>query len=467
MAKDRGEPTLSSTAQVNVFVTISNNAAPKFTLSEYTVDLVENKAIRTNVIAVVAKSQSSVVYKIIEGNDLDRFDMNPNSGVIFTNTVLDYEEYNFYNLTISATNIVGASTVASVLVHIVDENDNAPKFLKAKYFGNISESALPNMIVMSTDGTALVVKAEDEDSNSNSLLTYEIVDTNILKYFTIDSNTGAIWTVAPVDHEEYSELEFRVQVHDNGRPRLQAEEAAIVHINIEDVNDCAPMFSKSSYNTTVVLPTYKDVAVIQLSATDPDIVSLDSLQYLIYSGNEDGKFEINSKDGTIYVHDESDMEDSYIFDVYVNDGLFDASTRVYINVTRSVQSGLMFSKDIYEVDVLENNTDVMKLVVIQPVGESFNKHLKYKLLNGLELFVIGETSGVLRTKGIALDSETQDEFYLVVQVTDLIDPACIAHVVIHLEVKDVNDNKPIFVNQPYYSVVSLEARPGDSVKQVS
>ncbi|KAL5013005.1 hypothetical protein ScPMuIL_011556 [Solemya velum] len=368
MAKDRGEPPLTSMAQVNIFVTISNNAAPKFTLLEYTVDLVENKAVGTNVIAVVAKSQSSVVYKIIDGNEQDKFDMNPNSGVIFTNSIFDFEESVFYNLTISATNIVGASSLACVLVHIVDENDNAPKFLKAKYFGNISESALPDMIIMSTEGTALVVKAEDDDSGLNSQLTYEIVDNSILKYFSIDPNTGAIWTVSPVDREQFSEVEFRVQVHDNGRPRLQAQEAAIVHIYIEDVNDCAPEFSKSTYNTTVVLPTYKDVAVIELVATDPDVVSTDSLAYIIYSGNEEGKFEINSKDGTIYVQDESDMADNYILDVYVNDGKFETSARVFINVTRSLHSGLTFSKESYEVSVLENKTEIMKLAVIQLLG---------------------------------------------------------------------------------------------------
>ena len=55
-----------------------------------------------------------------------------------------------------------------------------------------------------------------------------------------------------------------------GRPRLTAQAAARVVIYVTDVNDSPPMFPKKVFNQTLLLPTYKDVLVVNLNATDRD-----------------------------------------------------------------------------------------------------------------------------------------------------------------------------------------------------
>lgn len=42
-----------------------------------------------------------------------------------------------------------------------------------------------------------------------------------------------------------------------------------------------------------------------------------------------------------------------------------------------------------------------------------------------------------------------------------------AHVQVRVVVTDKNDNAPIFVNTPYYGVISVEAKRGDVVFRVS
>lgn len=84
-----------------------------------------------------------------------------------------------------------------------------------------------------------------------------------------------------------------------GKPRLSSETTANVEIVVTDVNDCAPMFTQKEYNVTLLIPTYKNVAVIQVNATDQDSSETTTLRYDIIEGNNDGVFGIDSTTGII------------------------------------------------------------------------------------------------------------------------------------------------------------------------
>ncbi|KAG0414954.1 hypothetical protein HPB47_007882, partial [Ixodes persulcatus] len=82
-------------------------------------------------------------------------------------------------------------------------------------------------------------------------------------------------------------------------------------------------------------------------------------------------------------------------------------------------------------------------------------------------FEIGPTSGVVRTVGRPFDRELVGAYRLVVEArSEAGGPHNAAHAVLDVGVLDVNDNAPIFVNLPYYSVVPVEAKAGDLVRKV-
>jgi protocadherin Fat 1/2/3 len=62
-----------------------------------------------------------------------------------------------------------------------------------------------------------------------------------------------------------SSIDFHVRVTDLGKPRLSSETLAKVHIDILDINDCAPVFSQPEYNISVLIPTYTNIAVAQVN----------------------------------------------------------------------------------------------------------------------------------------------------------------------------------------------------------
>ncbi|KAK3597674.1 hypothetical protein CHS0354_040047 [Potamilus streckersoni] len=465
MAADKGQVPLSSTARAKISVTVSNNAPPKFLSSEYMAEVPENQPIGTNIISLSAECQSSVVYSIIHGSEGNHFAINPNSGVVHSSVVIDYEKMQFYNLTISATSIIHASTYTTLLIHVIDENDNAPNFSQSLYVGNISETAKPGTVVLTANKTALVVKAVDLDSGQNALLKYEIRDEHAKKFVTIDPSTGAIRTVGEFDHEVFHILEFTVEVCDMGKPQLRGLNPAKVVIHINDVNDTPPKFSKSEYSAIVLIPTYQDVVITQVSATDPDSGINTILKYSIKSGNEDGKFCIKQDTGEVFVQSEISAVRDYHLVLEVTDGLFRSQSILNISVQQSIDSGITFSKYIYKVSAKENDAEVRTLEVIQVSGRALNEQYTFRLLNGQEKFIIGRTSGVLKTTGKPLDREQLSLYRLVVEVTG--ETGKKAHAIVEVIVEDENDNAPMFINQPYHAVALKDLHLGGTVKQVS
>uniref|UniRef100_A0A8C9QC51 FAT atypical cadherin 1 n=1 Tax=Spermophilus dauricus TaxID=99837 RepID=A0A8C9QC51_SPEDA len=466
-ATDKGSPPMSEMTSVHIFVTIADSAAPKFTSKEYSVEISEITSIGSFVGLVTAHSQSSVIYEIKDGNIGDAFDINPHSGSIITQKALDFETLPIYTLTVQGTNMAGLSTNTTVLVHLLDENDNSPVFMQTEYSGLISESASLNSVVLTDTNIPLVIRATDADKESNSLLVYHIVEPSVHKYFAVDSSTGAIHTVQSLDYEETSVFHFTVQVYDMGTPRLFAEYAANVTIHVIDINDCPPVFSKSLYEASVLLPTYKGVKVTTVNATDADSSAFSQLIYSITEGNIGDKFLMDYKTGTITVQNTTQLRSRYELTIRASDGRFASFTSVKINVRESKESQLKFTQDFYSAVVKENSTEAKTLAVITAIGNPINEPLFYHILNPDRRFKISRTSGVLSTTGIPFDREQQEAFDVVVEVTEEHKPSAVAHVVVKVTVEDQNDNAPVFVNLPYYAVVKVDTEVGHVIRYVT
>ena len=466
-ASDGGSPSLTSNAHVHITVTMADNAPPRFEHDEYTTEIEENKAAGEFVAVISAISKSSVIYEIIQGDNQKRFRVNPNSGVVSTTKVLDYEETSYFNLTVQATNMVEAKALCTLLVHIIDQNDNRPVFTQEQYVGNVSEAAMPGSVILQNDNAPLVVKATDADTNHNSLLVYRIIERSAKEMFTIDTNTGAIRTKADLDHEVSPNHTFTVQVNDLGKPQQSAEVTAKVVINIEDINDSPPEFVEPMYEARLLLPTYKGIAVVTVRAHDKDSGVNSKLIYSISAGDEEHFFQIDSNTGTITVHNPKGLRHSYELTISVSDGTFESIGMVKIAVDETEAAGLRFSKVIFQAEISENRTGVEEVTVLTAVGHALNEHLIFAILNPTSMFQVGSTSGVVQTMGLPFDRETQENYTLVVEVSDQRDPPRVAHTLLSVHIKDENDNAPMFINQPYYAVASIEAQRGEVVKQVT
>ncbi|XP_052793607.1 protocadherin Fat 1-like isoform X3 [Mya arenaria] len=466
MATDQGDTPLSASTKVTITVTISDNAPPRFEETQYMAELLENQPVFTNVFTISAICRSSLIYTIIGGNDRNIFSVNPNSGVVFTKKQVDFETDHSFNLTIKATSVIHSSAMTHLLIHVIDENDNVPEFLQHEYVGNVTELAEPGTIVLDQYGEPLVIRATDKDSDLNALLIYEIRDEYAKKFITIDHNTGAIRTVAELDREAVEKIELSVEVWDMGKPQHRTRLPARVTIYVDDVNDTPPKFSTDSYTAHVFLPTFSDVIVVQTIATDDDYNS--KLRYRITEGNSDKRFRIDKNLGAIYIDNAKNMEDSYKLNVQVSDGVFTALSTVDITVAHPEYSPFTFTRAVYEASVMENILSEETLIVIMVADRALNQQYSFSLLNGKGMFEVGLTSGVLTTTGVVFDREEIALYNLIVEVhrqTPFSEER--AHAVVKVTVEDENDNAPMFVQQPYHSVLVYDAPLGHIVKQVT
>ncbi|XP_063848744.1 fat-like cadherin-related tumor suppressor homolog isoform X3 [Scylla paramamosain] len=465
---DNGSPPKHSHVNVNIHVKIANSAPPRF-LKRVTVFEVSEAAHVGDYLGVLeAESRLGVVFSFIGDSRRNPFVINPASGMVSLEHPVDFEETQSYNFTVLASSMNNQEATAQLIINIRDENDNPPFFTQSFYSGHISEAAAINSVVLMEDNRPLVISARDRDSDQNANLVFTILEEEARMYFTIDSSTGAIRTVAPLDHEVISQVSFGVSVHDNGQPRLSAPTTATVVITITDINDVPPRFLLQEYNATLLKPTQRDVSVVQLNATDLDFDGKVSLEYEIADGNQDGKFKINPRTGLLTVNDSRNLARHYQLKVTVSDGQFASSVPVNVEVEPIPHTGLRFSKDKYFVNVQENNTRMDTVAMVHVLGSYLNEHLYFRILNPTDMFIIGDTSGVIETTGKPFDREAQDNYLLIVEARSMAHsvPARVAHVQVHVVVTDKNDNAPIFVNTPYYGVISVDAKQGEVVFRV-
>lgn len=106
-----------------------------------------------------------------------------------------------------------------------------------------------------------------------------------------------IYTTDILDRETKDSYWLTVYATDRGVvPQFATIE---VFIQVEDVNDNAPLTSEAMYQCTVHENSPDGVSVVQIQAQDPDDTALssDKLSYQIISGNPQNLFTINTDTG--------------------------------------------------------------------------------------------------------------------------------------------------------------------------
>ncbi|XP_067899138.1 protocadherin Fat 1 [Heterodontus francisci] len=466
-AQDQGYPQLSTLVSVDIIVMVSDNSPPKFLMKEYYKEISESTNIGSSVVMITAISQSAVTYEIKDGNIDDAFHINSYSGVISVHKVLDFEKNSSYKLKIQGTNMAGLYSSRMVFIDIIDENDNPPVFIQSQYIGRINENSPINSIVLDDRNAPLVIQATDRDKDANGMLVYQIMESDILKYFAIDSNMGTLSTAAVIDHETISIFHLTVQVHDRGEPGLFAAEVASVTIMVTDINDCPPRFEKDLYESTLLIPAHKGTEVLTVKAADADSDSFSKIMYSIIEGNNKETFTIDSSTGLISVKDTANLKDHFELTVRASDGMYKSTAVVKIKVFSLKESGLTFAQSLQSFSLLENTTLAETLGIVKASGNLLNEPVFYSILNPDEKFRISYTSGAFQTTGVACDREEQEEYVFVVEAHDMRNPPRVAHTLVKVFVEDVNDNAPDFVRLPYLATVQDDAEPGDVIYQVT
>lgn len=132
-------------------------------------------------------------YKIIEGNMDNSFGIFPD-GYMYVKKTLDREEHDYYSLTVmcSDNGTPPRSSTVPVIIHVIDENDNAPQFTNSTFTFSIAENE-------PIDSFVGKLTAIDLDIGRNAELIYTLASTQ--NDFIVDPRNGFIKTAKEFDRE--------------------------------------------------------------------------------------------------------------------------------------------------------------------------------------------------------------------------------------------------------------------------
>uniref|UniRef100_UPI0037E70EB4 protocadherin alpha-3-like n=1 Tax=Semicossyphus pulcher TaxID=241346 RepID=UPI0037E70EB4 len=341
-AIDGGKPPRSGNMTIIVNVLDVNDNNPIFTQESYTVHLKENSPLGTTVILVNATDldegpNGEVVYSF--GNDVDararsRFDLNSVTGVITVAGEIDFEECSRYEIDVQASDkaIHPLSTDKSVVIHIVDVNDNAPEIEVTSFSHAIPEDSKPGT-------TVALISVKDLDSGLNGkVICYLSQDLPFTLTPSLQSSMYSLVTKVLLDREQQAQYDVTIIGKDAGEPSLSSDKT--IQIDLSDVNDNSPVFSQNPYTFYITENNNPGASILSVTARDDDEGSNSLISYHIlrYRGGEHSLasfLNVNSENGHITALKSFDFETvkTFQFQVVATDsGTPSLSSNVTVNV---------------------------------------------------------------------------------------------------------------------------------------
>ncbi|XP_063784671.1 protocadherin gamma-B5-like isoform X40 [Pseudophryne corroboree] len=234
-ARDGGSPSLSVVKTIKLVVSDVNDNPPAFEKTNYIVYIEENNLPGTSVYGILAsdhdyEENAKITYSIFTNNSENTtvssyISINSMTGVLYAQRSFDYEQLREFQFQVMAKDSGSPplSSNVTVMICIIDKNDNAPKILYPS--PDTEGSALFEFIPHSAEKGYLVTKviAVDADSGHNAWLSYHLLQaTDSLSFFNIDGRTGEIRVGRKLQNMDSSRQKIVLMVKDNGNPSLSS-----------------------------------------------------------------------------------------------------------------------------------------------------------------------------------------------------------------------------------------------------
>ncbi|XP_013391551.1 cadherin-23 isoform X1 [Lingula anatina] len=480
-ATDWGSPPLSAMVQVDIEVVDENDNDPVFVNKSYTAEIYENATTGDTVLQVNATDldkpgdpNSIIIYRI-ESGGMDKFRIEPNSGKIKVEKGARFnrETLDVYNLTVLALDrgTPQRSASCSAIVHILDVNDELPRFPMPEARAEVSENASIGHIVYTYNAS---------DPDQNSYLRYSLLESsNYQSWFGIHSNNGSVYVNNTLNRENQSDVSLTVRVEDQNafHPRPQNDTATLV-ITLLDYNDNPPEFIESppANFTKTISPTVQYMYTVQVneSATTGQqgsrVVTLkakdaDQGQRVNFSiVNNTDKFEVNPLTGDVTLKVPLDREQrpeerfqAIAVDIpSSNTGPPRTSTATVVVIVMDTNDNdpVWVDNMPTSASVPENatvNTPVLT-VNATDLDDGDYGNVTYIIKSGdKDKFRIDLITGVITVAG-RLDRENKSTFSLNIEARDNLDrtPSRKIQKQITVHITDINDESPKFSQKSYF-----------------
>jgi len=250
------------------------------------------------------------------------------------------------------------SSSVSVRVEVLDVNDNAPRWPDDPVVVTVAEDAAVGSVIYN-------FTASDADADANAELRYTVVQRHPRQNrgheaaFSLDSLTGMLTLVEPLDYETTREYVIIVRATDqavNVTERLYADVTA--RVVVQDANDNGPKIVSPTFRRMYADGSARpgdwlcDVVAVDLDAGDNG-----RTVYTITGGNEQGTFGIGYDTGALILARVPDTSRKHSLNVTVADRGTPARyayTTLEVAFTTSAEQSVQFAQKLYSANVSED-----------------------------------------------------------------------------------------------------------------
>ncbi|KPP75659.1 protocadherin-8-like [Scleropages formosus] len=294
-AMDGGRPPKTGSMAVHIKVLDFNDNSPTFEHSSLKVELNEDAPLGFLLLKVHAFDpddgiNGEVVYGFVEesSNEVKHlFHIDPFSGSVTLNAIVDYETKRSYELNIQAYDL-GMNSVPStckVIVEIVDVNDNAPE-ISIKPMTSMSDGVAYITEAAAEDSFVALISTSDRDSGPNGYVRSSLHGHEHFKLQQAYGDTFMIVTTTALDREKIPEYNLTVVAEDLGSPPFKTIKQYTIRVS--DENDNPPLFSKPVYEVSVMENNVPGSYIATVVARDPDMGDNSKVTYKLIDGEVNG-----------------------------------------------------------------------------------------------------------------------------------------------------------------------------------
>ncbi|XP_041511345.1 cadherin-23 isoform X1 [Microtus oregoni] len=450
-------------AKLTVNILDVNDNTPQFKpfgITYYTERVLEGATPGTTLIAVAAVDPDKglnglITYTLLDLTPPGYVQLEDSStGKVIANRTVDYEEVHWLNFTVRASDNGSPPRAAEIPVYleIVDINDNNPIFDQPSYQEAVFEDVAVGTVI-------LRVTASDADSGNFALIEYSLGDGE--GKFAIHPNTGDIYVLSSLDREKKDHYILTALAKDNpGDVASNRRENSVqVVIQVLDVNDCRPQFSKPQFSTSVYENEPAGTSVITMLATDQDEGSNGQLTYSLEGPGMEA-FSVDMDSGLVTTQRPLQSYERFNLTVVATDGgeppLW-GTTMLLVEVIDVNDNRPVFVRPpngtiLHIKEEIPLRSNVYEVYATDK-DEGLNGAVRYSFLKTAgnrdwEYFTIDPVSGLIQTAQ-RLDREKQAVYSLILVASDLGQPVPYETMQpLQVALEDIDDNEPLFVRPP-------------------
>ncbi|KAM3840179.1 protocadherin gamma-B5-like isoform 4-T4 [Vipera latastei] len=335
---------------------------------------------------------------------------------------------------------------AQIWINVTDANDNPPTFTQEIYTVSLRENLPVGFPVLQ-----LVASDKDEGSNAQIRYYFSNIPPSANEKFSLDSTSGMISLVEPLDFEESTEYVMTVAAKDGGGSMTHCK----VEVKILDENDNVPEIIFASVFSPIREDSQTGTVIALINVHDRD--AGDNGKVFCYS-EYDLPFKIlPSSDNyyTLLTDKPLDREKASQYNITItatDKGTPPLSTNktILLQISDINDNAPTFEKASYSIYVPENNPSGASIFQIQAFDPDVdqNSHITYSILtSNIEELPISSYISIHSETGTiyaqrSFDYEQFREFQLQVKAQDDGSPSLSSNVTVRVFILDRNDNSP-------------------------